>query len=92
MRRVLLNSAINFRDPLGKWGVGAVGGASAGGGAGWGGAATGSAGIGVFWGGAGGTNVGVTGTTGSFAGGENTGVAYPGLPQGGPVLVSFKAH
>jgi RHS repeat-associated protein len=81
--RYVWNSAINFRDPLGKWGVGATGGASAGGGAGWGGGSTGGAGIGVFGGGPGGVNVGVTGTTGSFGGGLNNGGAYPGFPEGG---------
>ncbi len=60
-----------------------TGGASAGVGLGWGAGSTGDASIGVFGGGAAGVNVGVAGTTGSFAGGENRGVAYPGFPQGG---------
>ncbi len=81
--RYVWNSPINFRDPFGMWGVGATGGASAGGGAGWGGGSTGGAGIGVFGGGPGGVNVGVTGTTGSFGGGLNHGGAYPGFPGGG---------
>jgi RHS repeat-associated protein len=82
--RYVWNSPTDFADPFGTWGVGVAGGGSAGGGLGWGGGSTGGAGVGVFGGGGGGVNAGVTGTTGSFAGGENHGVAYPGLPQGGP--------
>jgi hypothetical protein len=69
------NSPSNFRDPLGEWGFGLSGGASAGAGLGAGAVGSVGGGLGLF--GGNGLNVGAFGTAGGFAGLGPYGPRYP---------------
>ncbi len=73
------NNPVNFVDPFGLWGLGAIGSGSAEAGAvGIGAGATGAIGGGIFGGGPQGVNLGGFGSFGAFAGGPGYGPAYPG--------------
>jgi RHS repeat-associated protein len=74
---------LTYIDPLGLWGIGGIGSASAEGGIVVGSGVTVSVGAGVFGGGSQGVNLGGFASAGAFSGAPGAAVSYPGAQPGG---------